>query len=231
MNSVRGLAVIAGVTSCALVGTAPLPRAALASASARQARVGSTVRVLLRPRVVDYGAARVSISGISAAAVSVRLQGADDPAGRAYRWTPYRWRRLRLVRGKWCGVLPAAPLRGVYQLQFQVERRPRLLQSRHWLLRVLSPGTLRRSAFSTPRAVIRDYVSDLPGNQVLIAVRGWPHAAFDHRDPRMHRLFVIAYAPRGDKRLSARRGLFITTVRDGYHGRWRLLQATVGPYD
>jgi hypothetical protein len=64
--------------------------------------------------------------------------------------------------------LPAPPLLGIYRLQFRVQQHE-LLQSRQWLLRVLPPHTLKRSAFPTPRAVIRDYVSDLPGRQVLVA--------------------------------------------------------------
>jgi hypothetical protein len=163
--------------------------------------------------------------------VSVRLLGADDPAGLAYKWAPYPWRRLRLVQGTWRGVLPAPPLRGIYQVQLRVGQRRRVLQSPHWLLRVLVPGTLDRRAFPTPRAVVRDFVGNLPGNQVLIAARPWPAAAFDHRDPRLNRLFVIAYAPRGNESADARRGLFITTVRDGYRGRWRLLEAATTPYD
>jgi hypothetical protein len=179
--------------------------------------------------VVDYEPARVSVSGISAAEVSVRVRGADDPAGVAYRWTPYRWHRLTLVRGRWHGALPAPPLRGIYQLQFRIHQSRRLLESPHWLLRVLPRGTLRRPAFRTPLAVVRDYVSDLPGNQVLVAARPLTQAPFDHRDPRLHRLFVIAYAPRGDDPPTSPRGLFVTTVRDGYHGRWRLLEATITP--
>lgn len=46
-----------------------------------------------------------------------------------------------------------------------------------------------------------------------------------------HRLFVVAYASRGDHRPDSRLGLFITTVRDGYQGGWRVLQATTQPYD
>jgi hypothetical protein len=122
-------------------------------------------------------------------------------------------------------------LRGIYQLQFRVQGRKRPLQSPRWVLRVLPPGTLKRPAFPTPRGVVHDYVSDLPGNQVLVASRSWPRAAFDHRDPRLHRLFVIAYSHRGNHRASARLGLFITTVRNGYRGRWRLLEATTAPYD
>jgi hypothetical protein len=190
-----------------------------------------TVRVRLQPQIVEYGPARVSVSGISAGSVSVRLRGATDPEGLAYQWSPYRWQRLRLVKGRWCGALPAPPLRGIYQLQFRVQSREHFLQSPHWLLRVLPPGTLSRSAFRTPLGVIRDYVSHLPGKEVLSAARPWPPAPFDHRDPRLHRLFVIAYAPQGDNQPSARLGMFITTIRNGYQGRWRLLEAAAGPYD
>lgn len=187
------------------------------------------VRVLVQPRVVEYRPARVRVSGIAASSVSVRLRGADDPNGLAYRWTPYRWRRLRLVRGSWRGVLPAPPLSGVYRLQLRTQRRR--LQSPDWLLRVLPPATLRRPGFPTPRAVVLAYVRHLPGSQVLAVARRWRPAAFDHRDPRLQRLFVIAYAPRGNTAPDARRGLFITTVRNGYRGRWRLLEAATAPYD
>jgi hypothetical protein len=163
--------------------------------------------------------------------VSVRLRDANDPAGRAYHWTPYPWHRLELVRGEWRGVLPAPPLRGVYQLQLRVEHRKRLLQSPRWLLRVLPPGTLKRPAYPTPRAVILAYVRKLAGRQSLVASRPWQQATFDHRDRRLHRLFVIAYAPRGNNSSYARRGVFITTFRDRYRGRWRLLEATTAPYD
>lgn len=173
----------------------------------------------------------MSISGLAAASVSVRIRGANDPAGRAYRWTPYPWHRLILGRGGWSGLLPPPPLHGIYQLQLRLRKSRQLLQSPHWLLRALPPGVLERRAFSTPRAVIRHFVRDLPGNEVLVAARPWRPAGFDHRDPRLQRLFVIAYATRGNEGVNARRGLFITTVRDGYGGRWRLLEAASAPYD
>lgn len=92
-------------------------------------------------------------------------------------------------------------------------------------------GTLKRPSFSRAVGAARQFVAHLPGHEVTVALKRWPLAKFDHRDPRMNRLFVIAYAPAGDDRLSARRGLFITVSRDGLHGRWRLLQATTQPYD
>jgi len=106
-----------------------------------------------------------------------------------------------------------------------------VLTSQRWLLRVFAPGTMTRGAFSTPVGAIRNFVSRLGGRQQLVAVRPWPRASFDHRDPRLHRLFVISYAPRGDARPDARRGLFVTAVRDGFHGRRRVLEATTQPYD
>lgn len=222
------VAATGSVLLSALVGTAASARLVRAASPSPRAR---GIRVRLQPRVIEYRPCRVSVSGIAATSVSVRLRGADDPTGLAYQWTPYRWHRLTLVRGSWRGFLSAPPLRGIYQLQFRVQQHKQLLQSPHWLLRVLPPDTLRRSALPTPRAVIRAYVRNLPGDQVLAVARRWRPATFDHRDPRLHRLFVIAYRPRDNNTSTAARGLFINTVRDGYRGRWRLLEATTAPYD
>jgi hypothetical protein len=220
-----GVAVIASVVSLVAVERLSISRATAGAGAA------NTVRVQLQPRVIEYGHARVAVSGITATSVSARLLDANDPAGVAYRWSPYRWRRLELARGRWSGVLSAPPLLGIYQVQFRIQQPGRLLRSPHWLLWVLPPGTLDRRAFTTPLAAIRNYVTTLPGDQVLAAERPWPQAAYDHRDPRLLRLFVIAYAPQDDNTPGAQRGLFITTFRDGYHGRWRLLEATVSPPD
>jgi hypothetical protein len=40
---------------------------------------------------------------------------------------------------------------------------------------------------------------------------------------------VVAYAPPGDANVDDRLGIFVTAVRDGYRGPWRLLEATVQP--
>jgi hypothetical protein len=160
----------------------------------------------------------------------VRLKGATDAAGLAYVWTPYRWRRLRLTDGRWTGALPAPALLGLYQLLLRVDGRRQTVQSPHWLLRVFRPQTLARPSFPTPVLVVRNFVGRLPGNEVVAALRRLKPAAFDHRDTRLQRIFAVAYAPRGDNRPSSRLGLFITTVRDGYRGGWRLLDASVEPY-
>jgi hypothetical protein len=180
--------------------------------------------------VIDqFHSNRITVSGLTARSVDVRLLGAIDMAGRAYQWTPYRWQPLWLRRSAWRGVLPAPVLLGIYQVQLRIDRGRKLLSSTLWLERVFRHAAEPRRSFATPVAVIRDYVAHLAGHQFLAAARPWPLPVYDHRDLRLHRLFVIAYAPR--RQPDSRVGRFITTVRDGFHGRWRLLQVTVGPPD
>ena len=170
----------------------------------------------------------VSVSGLTVRSVGVRLLGATDMHGRAYEWTPYRWQGLRLRHGTWRGALPAPVLFGIYQLQLRLDHGRKLLTSGHWLERVFPYRTEGRASFATPAAVIRDYVANLPGHKALVAIKPWPLADYDHRNPRLNRLFAIAYAPRA--KTGPRRGRFITTVREGFHGRWRLLGTAVQPY-
>jgi hypothetical protein len=189
-------------------------------------------RLVLGPRTVDlFHSASVRVSGIAARTVEVRPVGAIDRSGLAYEWTPYRWRALRARHGAWRGPLSPPPLFGVYRLQLRLDHGRRVLSSARWLLRVFPSGTIRRPAFPTPVGALRHFVAHLRGHEVLVASRRWRLASFDHRDPRLNRLFAIAYAPRGDRRRSARLGLFVTTVRSGYRGRWRFLEATTQPYD
>lgn len=116
----------------------------------------------------------------------------------------------------------------VSKLQLRLDDGRRL-SSRRWLLRVFPRGPLGRHSFNTAAGAVRDFVAHLRGDQV--ALKRWPPAAFDHRDPRLNRLFVIAYAPRAHGEPSSRLGLFITTARDGFHGRWRVLETSTMPYD
>jgi hypothetical protein len=190
------------------------------------------VRVVLGPRAVDlYHSASVRVSGTTAGSVEVRLVGAIDRAGRAYEWTPYRWRALRIRRDTWHGLLPTPPLAGIYRLRLRFDHGRRFLSSAGWLMRVFPKGAMKRPSSPTAVGAVRHYVGNLPGHEVLVASRRWPLASFDHRDPRLNRLFAIAYAPRGDRLPQSRLGLFVTVVRDGFRGRWRVLEATTQPYD
>jgi hypothetical protein len=202
-----------------LVGTAATPVRSAA------------VRVALQPRSIDlFHDASVAVRGSTGGVVEVRLMGAIDRDGLAYEWTPYPWRRLRSVARTWRGALPAPPLLGIYQLQLRLGHG-RKLSSPSWLLRVFPRGVLGRPSFPTAAGAVRNFVAHLRGDQVLVALKRWPLSAFDHRDPRLNRLFAIAYAPRAHDRRSSRLGLFVTTVRNGFDGRWRLLETSTAPYD
>ncbi len=198
--------------------------------STRHGTVGSSpVRVRVRPGAIDlFRHASIIVGGLTGARLEVRLVGAIDRHGPAYEWTPYPWRRLRPLHGTWRGVLPAPPLFGIYSLQLRLDNG-KLFSSPRWLLRVFPRGVLGRPSFPTAAGAIRNFVAHLRGDQVLVALKRWPLAAFDHRDPRLNRLFVIAYAPRAHDRPSSRLGRFVTIVRDGFHGRWRLLKRARGP--
>ncbi len=212
-----------------------LPAAAFLLAAAAVTGVATAgsgpVRVVLGAPAIDlYHSASVRVSGITARSAQVRAAGAIDRAGLAYEWKPYRWQALRARGGTWHGLLPAPPLFGIYRLQLRFDRGRKVLSSPRWLLRVFPHGTMARRPFPTAAAAVHSYVAHLPGHQALVALRPWPLASFDHRDALLNRQFVIAYAPRGDSRPSSRLGRFISTVRNGYHGRWRVLEATTQPY-
>jgi len=149
--------------------------------------------------------------------------GALEPAGQAFRW-----RSLRLVHGTWVTTLPAPLLRGIYPLRLRTQAGKRSVRSPTWFLRVLSPGTLSRPSFPDPAEVVRWWVRTVP-HGTLVAFKRWPLPAWDRRDARLHRLFVVAYSPPGQPEESARLGMFLTAFRDGYGARWRFLQAKLVP--
>ena len=229
--SARGKTVLPALLCVAavLVGTA----AARPGRSTRHGAVeSSVVRVRVRPRAIDlFHDASIAVDGLTGARVEVRLVGAIDRDGLAYEWTPYPWRRLRPLEGTWRGALPAPPLFGIYELQLRLDHGHKVFSSPRWLLRVFPRGVLSRPSFPTAGGAIGNFVAHLRGNLMLVALKRWPLAAFDHRDPRLNRLFAIAYAPRAHDRPSSRLGLFVTAVRDGFHGRWRLLETSTTPYD
>jgi hypothetical protein len=167
--------------------------------------------------------ATVSVRSFSAPALDVRLSGATDARGRQLPWGS-----LRKLDGVWLGTLPAPSLRGVYPVQLRTEPDGVVVRSPNWLFRVLARGTMARPSFATPAAVARWWVRTVPRG-TLRALKQWPRPAFDRRDVRLHRLFVVAYSPPGKPAIRDRLGMFVTAFRDGYHGRWRLLEATVQP--
>ena len=182
-------------------------------------------QVLLRPDVVARGhASSIEVTGVRSRTLQVRLVGASANSGRPIPWTP-----LHLAHGIWHAKLEMPELRGIYPVELRVGRGARILRSDEWLLRVFAKGTFARPSFDTPEDVARWWVQNIPGGAKLVALKRWPRPAFDRRDPRLHRLLVLAYSPTGHPSVHDRLGIFVTAVRDGYGGHWRLLEATAVP--
>jgi hypothetical protein len=218
--------VIALVATAAGVVTAICPAS---SGLAEQRRtgdgVGTAARVSLSPAVALRGRnVRITVSRFAVPSLEVRIAGATRDLGRTLPWIPLHWRR-----GVWYGLLPAPELRGIYALELRTRQGSPVLRSERWVLRVFARGTRTRPSFDTPEGVARWWVRTLPTHATLVAMRRWRQPAFDLRDRRRHQLLVVAYTLPGHPAVADRLGMFVTAVRDGPHGRWRLLEATVAP--
>ncbi|HKB93880.1 MAG TPA: hypothetical protein VKC62_06590 [Gaiellaceae bacterium] len=184
----------------------------------------SKPQVLLVPNVVALGqVSSIQVGGVGGPTLQARLVGASAKGGR-----PLRWVSLRREHGVWAGSLPAPELRGAYPIELRVRPGAPVMRADDWLLRVFARGTLSRPSFRTPEQVARWWVRTR-AEAKLVAMRRWPRPAFDLRDRRLHQLLVLAYSPPGRPGPKDRLGIFITAVRDGYRGNWRLLEATAVP--
>jgi hypothetical protein len=196
---------------------------AVASAAAAKPTVSAAPRVEVQPSVARLGEeSTISVSGVHARSVQVRL-AATDIVGRALPW-----RSLGRVNGAWVGTLPAPTMLGVYPVFLRTSPGAPLVSSQRLFLRVFQPGTRARPAFENPADVASWWVEAVP-HATLVAVKAWPLPAFDRRDVRLHRLFVVAYSPSGHPDVNDRLGMFITAFRDGYDAPWQFLEATIEP--
>ncbi len=198
-----------------------------ASAPAAGHSVGVTAtpppRVSVQPAIVKlYERSTIAVSGLNPGSLQVRLAGASHSDG-----SPLRWRGLRLFGDTWRGTLQLPLLYGIYPIELRTAAGAAVVRP-HMFLRVFEPGTRARPAFDDPADVARWWVRAVAHGK-LVAMTVWPRPAFDRRDIRLHRLFVVAYSPPGQPRVKDRLGTFVTAFRDGYHGGWRLLEATVEP--
>jgi len=197
---------------------------ALAFAVAAQTRTTAAPRVNLQPAVVRFGDhATIAVSGIDVRSLEVRLTGSTHADGELLPWYS-----LRFVDGAWRGTLPAPAWRGVYPVELRTRAGASAIKSAGLFLRVFTRGTRERPSFDNPTDAVRWWVRSVP-HATLVAIKAWPRSAFDRRDARLHRLFVVAYSPAGHPSADDQRGMFVTAFRDGYGAGWRLLDASVQP--
>ena len=207
------------LTVIVLAALAGLALAAVSSASSQLPKLRLYPAVALRSHN-----ATITVTDLEVPSLEVRAVGATTNLGQSLPWTP-----LRYTRHAWHALLPAPEFRGIYPLELRIRQGSPILRSEHWLLRVFAHGTQSRPSYSTPEGVARGWVQTLPLQARLVAMKRWPQPAFDLRDHRRHQLLVIAYTLAGHRAVQDRLGIFVTAVRDGLQGHWRLLEATVAP--
>jgi hypothetical protein len=183
------------------------------------------VVVTVTPRVVvPYLWASVGVEGVGdATGVDVRLLGASNIYGAIAPWIS-----LHRRRGSWRARLPQPVLPGIYPIKIRTHPAMTVARARVVYLRVYEAGTTARPLFTTSQQVAAWWVTSVAGGTV-VAIRRWPGTAFDHRLTKLNQLFVIAYSPRGTSAAGDRRGVWITAVREGYLGKWRLLEVSIRP--
>jgi hypothetical protein len=178
----------------------------------------------LQPAVVTLGEpVTVVVSGWRPSHLEVALAGATTARGRLLGW-----RTAHRAGVAWAATLPRPALRGIYPVLLRARPASAVVRSPRWLLRIFRRAARGEPTFATPQAVVRWWVQTRPQGTVA-ALRRWRRSDFDKRDTRLHRLYVVAYNPPGKPGVANRLGMFVTVVRDGYSGRWRLLEATVQP--
>jgi hypothetical protein len=184
------------------------------------------VSITIKPRtVVPYGWAEIEVKGVpEAAAVEVQLEGASGVRGTLFPWIALQ----RHSNGNWLARLPQPVLPGIYPIKLRTRPNLAITIAEVAYLRVYWDGTDTRPIFPTPEQVAAWWVSHVAGG-MLVAIRRWPRQPIDHRLVSLHRLFVIAYSPPGRTAPQERLGGWITAVREGYRGKWRLLEASVTP--
>ena len=215
-----------------IVGVAALACAAGAIAGRPDGNVGRLASAAAGAPVVAAdpalgrlgGSASVTVRGLASRRLEVRLAGATTAAG-----APLGWRPLRLAGKVWRGSLPTPTLRGIYPIEVRAGAGRLVARSASWILRVFAAGTLSRPSFATPEGVAKWWVRTATGHARLKALKRWPRPGFDLRDQRLHQLLVVAYSPVGHPGVDERLGMFVTAVRNGFDGRWRLLEATLRP--
>ena len=184
------------------------------------------VRITVRPRtVVPYASAEIEVEGVpEATGVEVQLEGASGVLGAPFPWIGLR----RHQNGSWLARLPQPVLPGIYPIKLRTWPNLAITVSEVAYLRVYWDGTDTRPLFRAPEQVVAWWVRNAAGG-TLVAIRRWPSQAIDHRLASLHRLFVVAYSPPGGAGPQERLGAWITAVREGYGGNWRLLEASVSP--
>ena len=157
-------------------------------------RLGPTaaLRVAVQPAVVNlYERSTITVSGLDSRSLQVRLAGRDVRRRSAAS--------VAVARSRGRGLAGQAPdSRSARPLPDRAPHGagPLLSSTRTCSFASSSPEHSARPAFDDPAEAVRWWVRTVP-HATLVALKAWPLPAFDRRDIRLHRLFVVAYSPLG----------------------------------
>lgn len=190
--------------------------------------LGQPVTVTIRPvearRDVPI---RVTVTGVDASRLLVRLRGAQTGAGKATTWLP-------LVRrvAVWAGSLRTPHYWGVYPLELRAGPAAAPRSSAAWLVEVLPAGFRTRPGFATPREVAAWWVRTGPPRARLVSARPWsapagtPHNAYN-RLLEVELRLLEPWPPVWPE--PGRLTMFVSVTRESLRGPWRFVDVGTGP--
>jgi hypothetical protein len=188
---------------------------------------GVSVHATVAPSVATRdGQVRISVSGVSAPAVSARIDGGLASGGRWFNWVALR----PGAGGTWWTVLRAPGYLGVYPVEI---RAGRAVDRTDAVVQILPAGYTAEPGFVEPEQVAEWWTRIAPAAATLTGVSTWQAGFFTHRDPDLNRLlrvrFTIARAWPQLHLKPGERTMFLSVARLRAGGLWRLLEAVPAP--
>jgi len=176
--------------------------------------------VTLQPVIAaPDGQLYVTLSGVKAPDVEMKVEGGLASRGRWFRWV----RLHQTGQGSWRAILRAPGFLGVYPLEVRFAGK---VYDAGPIVRILPDGFDSRPGFFTPGEVATWWARTSPQQPQLLATTTWRSGFFTHRDPDLNLLLrVRVLLPR--HRFASTR--YLSIARLSPTGPWRLLESVTAP--
>jgi len=176
--------------------------------------------VALRPVVAaPDGMVYVTLSGVKAPGVQMKIEGGLASLGRWFDWVALR----QTGPESWRTVLRAPGFLGVYPLQVRVGSK---VVDAGPLVRILPRDFAGEPAFFTPLEVAEWWAQTAPSQPQLLSTTTWHAGFFTHRDSTLNRLLRLRVRLAGRRSVST---LYLSIARLTPTGPWRLLETVSSP--
>lgn len=172
------------------------------------------------------GQVRIAVTGIQAAAASVKLAGGLAGRGRWFNWVALR----RSGPGSWWTILRAPGFYGVYPVQVRAGGR---VTDTGRVVAVLPRGFAGRPGFEQPEQVAQWWARVSPPGATVTSVSTWHTGFYTHRVPTLNRLLLVHVTLHGPWRpvfpKAGPNEIFLSIGRLTPTGLWRLLETATSP--